>query len=262
MSASTVSRLHLPTSIVELDDKQLTLVALPEFDPEYSIPPVSLDDDPRLPVLRGKLLVRPDKDARADFTDGMLGQPWFGGRVWTFDYVHGHMSVDAIENPVAGETIDMGFPKNESTGRRTSHFASIEAEVAGTVRPFLFDTGATVVLTETALAELRDHQPAQRATSFVAASVFEEWARKGWRVIDNADINAGGQPIIEVPCVTIAGHTVGSVWFTRRPDANFHERMSSMMDRRVDGALGGSLFKYFVVTADYRGARLTLERTT
>ena len=49
----------------------------------------------------------------------------------------------------------------------------------------------------------------------------------------------------------MAGIEAGPVWFTRRPDRNFHEYMSSMMDRKVEGALGRSLFQYFAITVDY-----------
>jgi hypothetical protein len=156
--------------------------------------------------------------------------------------------------------IPMGF-RVEAGGRRVTHFPSIEATVGGATRPFLFDTGATVSLTEPAVGALGDGGPAERATSFVAASTFDRWSeRHDWRVVDDADLGVRGQPMIEVPEVTIAGYTVGPVWFTRRPDANFHEWMSSMMDRRVDGALGGSLLEHFVVTADYPGCRIGFEK--
>ena len=60
--------------------------------------------------------------------------------------------------------------------------------------------------------------------------------------------------MIQVPSVQIAGYNAGPVWFVRRPDRNFHEFMSQWMDRRIDGALGGSLLKYFAVTVDYPNA--------
>ena len=66
--------------------------------------------------------------------------------------------------------------------------------------------------------------------------------------------------MIEVPNVTVAGYTIGPVWFTRRPDKNFHEFMSKFMDRKVEGALGGSALRYFRVTVDYRNAVAIFER--
>lgn len=68
--------------------------------------------------------------------------------------------------------------------------------------------------------------------------------------------------MIEVPSVKIAGLDSGPTWFTRRPDSAFHQFMSSMMDRRVEGALGGSLLQYFVVTVDYAQAIATFKSAT
>ncbi len=101
-----------------------------------------------------------------------------------------------------------------------------------------------------------------RGTSFVAGSVFDAWRARhpDWRFVPDADVNVALEPMIEVPAVAIAGHEVGPVWFTRRADRNFHEYMSSMMDRRVDGALGASLFSYFRITVDYPNAVATFVR--
>lgn len=79
-------------------------------------------------------------------------------------------------------------------------------------------------------------------------------------MIENADENYWGAPMMEVPEVAIAGHTVGPVWFTRRDDREFHEWCSRWTDRRVDGTLGGSLLRYFAVTVDYPGARASFVR--
>ena len=43
-------------------------------------------------------------------------------------------------------------------------------------------------------------------------------------------------------------------WFTWRPDANFREYMSGMMDAQVEGAIGGNALRHFVMTVDYPGA--------
>ena len=66
--------------------------------------------------------------------------------------------------------------------------------------------------------------------------------------------------IIQVPRVSGGGWEVGPVWFTRRPDRAFHEYMSQWMDRRVEGALGGSALSFFRVTVDYPGAAAIFER--
>ena len=59
------------------------------------------------------------------------------------------------------------------------------------------------------------------------------------------------EAMIQVSTVEIAGQQVGPVWFVRRADRNFHEGMPRLVDVRSDGALGGSLFRYFCITVDY-----------
>jgi hypothetical protein len=66
--------------------------------------------------------------------------------------------------------------------------------------------------------------------------------------------------MIQVRELRVGGQIVGPAWFTMRPDKNFHEFMSQWMDRPVDGALGGSVLRYFRVTLDYPGATATFER--
>lgn len=61
-------------------------------------------------------------------------------------------------------------------------------------------------------------------------------------------------PMIRVPSVTVAGHTVGPVWFAQRPDSNFRKMMPELMDKPIEGALGGSALQYFRVVIDYPGA--------
>ena len=68
--------------------------------------------------------------------------------------------------------------------------------------------------------------------------------------------------MIEVPYFSVAGFRIGPVWFTERPNANFHEYMSQWMDRRVDGALGGNVFRFFRVTVDYPAAVARFVHTT
>jgi hypothetical protein len=41
------------------------------------------------------------------------------------------------------------------------------------------------------------------------------------------------------------------VWFTERPDANFHKFMAQWMDKAPEGAVGGNVFRHFVMTIDY-----------
>lgn len=93
------------------------------------------------------------------------------------------------------------------------------------------------------------------------ASTFEKWRTRhvDWRAIEQAEVTTG-EAMIEVPEITVAGHRVGPVWFTRRSDTNFHEFMSSFMDKRVDGALGGNALRFFRITVDYPNGVAVFER--
>ena len=68
--------------------------------------------------------------------------------------------------------------------------------------------------------------------------------------------------MIEVPRATVAGFTVGSVWFARRPDFNFAQWMSSMMDKPIVGAFGGSGLQYFRLVLDYPRSTAWITPTT
>jgi hypothetical protein len=97
-------------------------------------------------------------------------------------------------------------------------------------------------------------------TSFITQEVFDRWRSRhpDRRVVEKAD-GTTGMPMILVPRVQIAGHSVGPAWFTMRHDGNFHQFMSRWMDRRVDGALGGSVLRHFRVTIDYPAAAAAFE---
>lgn len=93
------------------------------------------------------------------------------------------------------------------------------------------------------------------ATASCSDDVFQAWrqAHPEWRVIQGAQAGTGSD-MIEVPEIGIAGFSIGPVWFTHRPNAAFHDMMSSMMDQKVEGAVGGNAFRHFVMTVDYPNA--------
>ncbi|MDI3285477.1 hypothetical protein [Polyangium sp. 15x6] len=258
LTRSAVERLGLPTEQIAGDEGLAEGVRLPPFKPEASIPPVT--------VLGGHLGVA-SKDKKAcerETSDGMLGQAWFQGRTWTFDYPGRRLLLRATGDLPAHDAshrVSLGFPMNEA-GTRATNFPRIQAQIDGQTVDLLFDTGATVNLTDQAAAALADGGPVVRATSFIVQSTFDRWRQDHpeWRVIEGADLCARGEPMIEVPRITVAGHEVGPVWFVRRRDANFHEWMSQWMDKRVDGALGGSALHDFRVTVDYPSAVAVFER--
>lgn len=258
LAKTAVERLDLDVVTLSEGEQQMQFAALPDFVHGQGIPPLDPDSDQRSGPAKGRLIVMP-KDPPADFGDGMLGQDWFAGRRWTFDYASGQLLVGAAPiDPKGLHVVSLGFPTDDS-GLRKTNFPSIMATIDGVELPFLFDTGATISSSTEAARAIGVEGASECATSFIVASVFEAWrkAHPDWRVVENADVRGGaskGEAMIEVPEVTIAGHTVGPVWFTRRADPNFHDYMSSFMDRKVDGALGGSLLRWFVVDVDYPGA--------
>lgn len=185
--------------------------------------------------------------------DGFLGRTWFADRIWQFDYPSETLRLLEAVPEAPGTALPLGF-QTDSTGARTTHFPRMQAVIAGDTLDFLLDTGASLVLTDSATTAL-DAPASVVGTSFLVAAVFDRWQQQNpdWRVLEKAEVRSGAA-ILEVPEVTIAGHTVGPVWFTRRPDANFGEYMSQWMDQPIQGALGGSAFRYFVMTVDYPAA--------
>jgi hypothetical protein len=209
-----------------------------------------------------RLIVMAPGDS-ADRTDGMLGRTWFADRIWRLDYPDRRLSLLDHGTSSSGDAhrVPLGF-QVDSAGRRTTHFPRIRVAVDGDSLDLLFDTGATVSLTDGALTALSgDGGSRERGTSFIAASMFARWHQRhpDWRVVEHAD-GLLDMPMIQVPEVRVGGYAVGPAWFTMRPDRNFHEFMSQWMDRRVEGALGGSVLRFFRVTLDYPAGTATFER--
>ncbi|HKG92147.1 MAG TPA: hypothetical protein VKA84_09660 [Gemmatimonadaceae bacterium] len=254
---AAAARLGVAPEWVPANGDSLRLARLPAFTAPAVIPPPS-----DLPPFGERLMVVAPRDSGPDAGDGLLGRTWFAGRVWRFDYPGRALMLLGDAGPAGdpAHRASLGF-QTDSAGRRTTHFPRIRVEVDGDSLDLLFDTGATVNLTDAAQSALGDGGPAARGTSFIARSVFDRWRERhpGWRVIEHADRTLD-MPMIEVPRVSVGGYAVGPVWFTMRPDRNFHEFMSQWMDRRVEGALGGSALRYLRATVDYPRATVAFER--
>lgn len=259
INSSAVERLGLERETVSFGERSVDLVEFPIFQGGKAIPPIPVyESDPVSKLLGGRLAVAPD---RRD-SDGLLGKFWHSGRVWTFDYPRGrlylHPSAEGLQFDPA-HTIPLGF-KTDDSGTRIQHFPSVEAVVDGESFLWLLDTGATLILTDEAHKIVGGAKTV--AASFVAARTFDRWRERHpeWEVIEGADANTDGEPAIIVPQVEIAGHSVGPALFVRRADANYDEFMSQWMDRPIEGALGGSVFRHFVLTIDYPTAQAHFQK--
>jgi hypothetical protein len=254
-----VDRFRLPVERRSSGGDTISFVAPPPLAPGEFMPPIPASE----------LLVPPPAMAHGidvgSPLDGFLGRLWFADRVWTFDYPAGRLSLHESAPP-AGDTgcwVPLGF-QTDSTGHRTTNFPRIPVVIDEDSLELLFDTGATTTLTDAALGAVEEGGrpgPSSRATSFIAKVHVDRWHGRhpDWPVVDSAEQGTGAR-MIRVPEVRVGGIAVGPVWFTERPDRNFHQYMSQWMDRRIEGALGGSALRYLRVTVDYPGARARFER--
>ena len=251
-----ITRFHLKTESVG-EDK---LVTLPTFKPNSMVPVPLGRRDPRLYIVPRET---GDMGKLAAKEDGMLGQHWFAGRVWTFDYPNKTLlwrAANDLPQHDKEHEVKLGF-KTNSSGRRGANYARIPIEIDGETIDFVLDTGASNYLSDSALKLIADGRPAARATSFIVRSVFEKWkkAHSDWRTLENIETFAGNA-MIEVPKVKIGGFTVGPVWFTVQSDKGLRKELTPMMDKQPDGSLGGSALHYFRMTVDWPNAIAVFER--
>lgn len=250
-------RLRLrPTDHIEDDGGKFDVVDFPAWLAGAGIPAPSVDTP-----LKGRLAVGPDREMQGD--DGFLGSQWFADRVWKIDYPRQSFSSLQKFTPAAEDhPFALGFRSDEN-GKRDLNFPRVVMVVDGKPIDVLFDTGATATLTEGSAAAFQLKPGTRIGTSFIVKSIFEEWrkAHPSWRVVEAGDTLSGHVfPMIEVPEVSLAGVTFGPVWFTQRPDSAFREWMSDMMDKQINGAIGGAGLKYLRVVLDYPNAMAYVQK--
>lgn len=251
IAASVAERYSLePAGQYESDEGKGELVAFPEFLVDAGIPRPLQD-----PWMKGNLVLVPDDVLE---TQGFLGTRWFAGRVWQFDYGRKTLRrLDSFEPTARYATSALGF-KHDTDGKRSLNFPRLTVTIDGQPLEVLLDTGATGELTERSAAVYGFPAGSRIAASYVTESNFKRWQSRhpDWRVVEQAEAVTGTAfPMIEVPVVDIGGVSVGPVWFSQRPDSQFSEWMSQMMDRRIDGAIGGSALKYLEIVIDYPNAK-------
>jgi hypothetical protein len=191
--------------------------------------------------------------------DAFLGQFFFIDRAWTFDYGKGEILVNTPLSEYSNdENIQkLGFKKTFLGEKKFGH-PSLRLEIDGEVLDFLFDTGASLLLSDTGRNSLNVNSKSV-AGSFIAKSIFDKWHQQhpDWRIIEKGEIT--GSDLIEVPLVKVGNLTAGPVWFARRPDEAWSEGMIGSMDKVVKGAIGGSYFQYFKIVIDYNSELIKFE---
>jgi lysophospholipase L1-like esterase len=215
------------------------------------------------PAPPNPIMVMPDQLAPMGMpadSDGNIGQNWFAGHIWTWDYPHGTLTIEkpGWQPAPAAHVVRVTFREATRT-MPALHFPRLTVVIAGEPTSVLLDTGATTILTPEAQALIGG--PRLRATSMIVASRIAAWrkAHPDWRVIEHGQ-SGTGSTMIEVPDVKVAGFEVGPIWFTSRPDSNFHEMMSGGMDAQVEGAIGGNAFHSLRMTVDYLHGRAAFTR--
>jgi len=188
---------------------------------------------------------------------GMLGNTYFAGRVWVFDYPARTAAVydqPPPPRPFGPHTIPMTLRQPP----RVNH-PRIQVLVAGDTIDMLLDTGASSELTPSGLQTIGG--PAGwRASAFVTTPQWNKWraTHPEWRVVPKGEAHMNAD-MIEVPSLTIAGYEVGPVWFAKRSDRSYAGTLR-MMDKPIQASLGGVALRPFRITMDYVNQRVTFER--
>lgn len=249
ISEELVNKYNWPIHEKQADEEIVKLVKMPTFEVTASIPLGGLNN-----FMEGMLFIAPSDvvDKYEQDYDAFLGGRWHAEKIIQLNYLTQNiLNLQRLPDDIAKyRQIGVGFQKGDD-GNYTTAFPSISITIEDTEYKMLLDTGAMAVPREEFKLALNSSYR-RIATSFIVESVFHEWQRRypNWLVLKNA-CEISGADMIRVPEIVIAGQILGPVWFTKRPDSNFHIYMSSMMDTKVDGALGGSALKYLDVIVDY-----------
>lgn len=258
LTLSTEAALHLQLPLRETNDDEL----LSAFGPNVRVVRASdymVRNWPALAVAQDFVVI-PGVVAFTGWpadADGGLGNSWFAGHTWTWDYPGSQLILRGNNWHPAGAAHRFAVAfKTDAQGRRVSAYPRMSIRIDDADIAVLFDTGAVTVLTPSALKVLDDGMPARRATSMIVHSVFESWHARhtDWRIVDDAQLSTHSRMIL-VPSVKIAGLNAADVWFTEREDEDFHEALTPVMSGVVNGSIGGNAFAGLIVSVDYRASR-------
>lgn len=249
ISEDLYNKYKWPTISVAGDDGEIKLSQMPVFKKGKSIPAGGINN-----FMKGHLFIVDEKKLnKIGVNQGFLGGRWHAEKIIEFNYIKQKMHLLDVVTEVSVDEFDavkLGFQK-DAKGSYSTAFPRININISGKEYPMLFDTGATAILSKEAKFIMKSSD-SQVGTSYIISTIFEQWKQDNpsWKVIDKA-CTLSNEAMIEVPQVTIGDRTVGPVWFTRRTDPKLHSYMSKMMDKKIDGVVGGSLFQYLRIVVDY-----------
>lgn len=264
--STTLERLGLESAVrsVEIKNEAVQLVYAEEVYLNHNIPYPGIGGYYR-PSIDKPFFEVPSLDQESalflEFVphDAFLGQFFFIEHAWTFDYTSGKIYVNTPldENVITENTQALGFKKN-MFGKKKSGHPSMKLEIDGEMIDFLFDTGASILLSENGKRE-SGATSKSIGGSFISKTVFDRWRRRHpeWRIINKGELT--GSDLIEVPHVRVGHLSAGPVWFAVRSDEVWSNGMIGSMDKVVNGAIGGSFLQYFRVTVDYNSELIRFE---
>lgn len=251
-----VDSVAVPPDEPDEEPVRVSRVRMPEFRDDGWIPA------PRRGEHAGHLILSQRSRHDAPEMDGYLGNPWFAGRTWTFDFPRGELLLRApgdLPEVPDRHRVRLGFKRAEKAGEEDEWLPRIRVEIAGDSVDLLLSTGVDDVVSPQALREMGIDGPERQPISSVDPEVFQRWRARHpeWRVIEDA-VDGEIWDLIEVPSVSVGGHTVGPVWFSSHgAGAGW---LSNWTDLPVQGFLSANVPRHFRLTVDMEQGIAVFER--
>jgi hypothetical protein len=255
---TAITRLHLEGKVLEteIDTEKIHYIPAKDVIADANIPLPTIRTSFQ-PFVKVPFFQVPPSSEESEMInayiphDVFLGQFFFINHAWTFDYQNGKVYVNTrLSRNAKDKNIQpLGFKKDKAGHKLFAH-PRMQVEIDGQLIDVLFDTGASILLSNKTQTELLSSSKSI-AGSFIAKTIFDQWHTQhpDWRFIEKGEVTRAD--MIQVPQVKIGNTTAGPVWFAKRPDEAWSKGMINSMDKVVKGAVGGSLFQYYKVTIDY-----------
>jgi hypothetical protein len=126
----------------------------------------------------------------------------------------------------------------------------VTVDIEGTSHPFILDTGASEVSVRTSVYDALVGDGRAQLTGFPITTVM---GNSGASVTRARSITVGGETVAGAPVMTIPGDDLLD---------GISQELDSSGKTQIDGLLGGSFLRNFLVTVDYPKGQLHLQRYT